>query len=276
MVKRWIALILSAVIFCGAAGCSRLSGEEETEETATSRRTVRVTVPEGFTVYQIAKLLEEKQVCSAEDFIEAVNNPPEGNVFSSGIGNPGERPFLLEGYLFPDTYDFYVGEAAPKALGRFLKNMKSKLTPEYYERAEELGYSMDEILTIASIIQEEAGFPAEDKKVASVLHNRLSSKSFPRLQFNVTFEYLDKSVAPVFTGARKKYDGLYNTYVKKGLPAGPITNPGKISIEAALYPEDTDYYYFFTYAGFNYYYSETYEEHSREYAKRRNWTTPTG
>lgn len=279
--KKLIALLLSLGLFC-LAGCDTLDKLTAPKETVTARPTVRVTVPEGFTVYEIAQLLEEKGVCLSVDFVAAVNAPPSDNAFATAIPNAGERPFLLEGYIFPDTYEFYTGDSAQKVLGKFLSNMKAKLTDGDYARAAELGYTMDEILTVASLIQEEAGIKKEDAKVASVIYNRLDSSEFPRLQFNVTFEYLDKYVEPVIPSAREKYDALYNTYVCKKLPAGPICNPGKDAIDAALYPatlDETDnnvYYYFFTYAGWNYYYSTNFKEHSKEYNIRKNWNTPTG
>lgn len=251
------AIIISLLCLASCKGREA----QVTQPQVTARPTVRVTVPEGYTVYQIAKLLEEKEVCPSKDFLAAVNAPPAGNTFATAIKNSKERPFLLEGYVFPDTYDFYVGESSESALGRFINNMESKLTEADYTRAKELGYSMDEILTIASIIQEESGFPAQDAKVSSVLHNRLKSNSFSRLQFNVTFEYLDNSVEPVIAGGRAKYNSLYNTYVRKGLPAGPISNPGSSAIKAALYPAETDYYYFVTDKDWNYYYAATYAQH---------------
>ena len=256
-----LAVSASIIILLSLGGCGFAEHNTAPKETITERPSVRVTIPEGSTVYQTANILEEKGVCASSAFIAAVNSPPEGNSFAASIANAGERPYLLEGYVFPDTYDFYVGESAVSALGRFLDNMESKLTDADYARAEKLGYSMDEILTIASIIQEESGFAAQDAKVSSVLHNRLNSSSFSHLQFNVTFEYLDNSVEPYITGGRAKYNDLYNTYVRTGLPAGPICNPGSSAIAAALYPADTDYYYFVTDKDRNYYYAATYAEH---------------
>ena len=278
-ILRTLALVLALVFL---TGCGTLSRYTTPKETVTARPTASVTVPEGYTVYQIALLLEEKGVCTSADFIAAVNNPPADNAFAMAITNAEQRPFVLEGYLFPDTYEFYTNESAPRVLGKFLGNMASKLTQDDYTRAAELGYTMDEIITIASLIQEEAGFKNEDPKVSAVIHNRLGSDKHPRLQLNVTFDYLDLSVEPIMPDARDKYDALYNTYVRKGLPVGPISNPGKTSIDAALYPatpaetDDEVYYYFFTYAGWNYYYSTSFEEHAKEYEIRRKWDTPTG
>lgn len=285
--KKLVALLLALGLFC-LAGCDTLDKLTAPKETVTARPTVRVTVPEGFTVYEIAQLLEEKGVCSSADFVAAVNVPPSDNAFAAAITNAGDRPFLLEGYVFPDTYDFYVGEPADKALERFLSNTKTKLTQADYERAAKLGYTMDEILTIASLIQAESGLKREDAKVSAVIHNRLNSKDLPRLQLDASYKYLDKLAKKyedgkaVIPNAREKYDELYNTYLCKKLPAGPICNPGKGAVTAALYPatlsqtDNVAYYYYFTYAGQNFYYSATYEEHNREFNIRKNWNTPTG
>lgn len=285
--SKILAALTVALCVLSLAGCGTLDKITAPKETVTARPTVTVTVPEGYTVAQIAQLLEEKDVCASADFISAVNAPPADNAFAAAITNADQRPFLLEGYVFPDTYEFYTGDTPQKALGKFLSNMKTKLTDSDYTRAAELGYTMDEILTIASLIQEEAGLKKEDPKVASVIYNRLGSKDLPRLQLDASYKYLDKlenddEGEAAIPGAREKYDAFYNTYVRKGLPAGPICNPGKTSIDAALYPAtlaETDgqaYYYFFTYAGRNYYYSTTFKEHDREYNIRRNWKTPTG
>ncbi len=269
MIRRIVSIFVAVLGLSLLFACSPSDDDSSDKSQTPARATVRLTVPEGYTAYQIAVLLEEKGVCSKEDFLEAVNNPSE-NIFSDEIENAQERPFLLEGYLFPDTYDFYVGESAQAALGRFLSNMSKKLKPEDYERAEELGYTMDEIITIASLIQEEAGRPAQDAKVASVIYNRLNSKDFPRLQLNVSFEYLDKSVEPIFPQARENYDELYNTYKRQGLPAGPIANPGRSCIEAALHPAETDYYFFLTDKDMNYYYSKTKAEHDSLWAQYKH------
>ncbi|NLP49080.1 MAG: endolytic transglycosylase MltG [Clostridiales bacterium] len=269
MIKRIVSICVAALGLSLLFACSRQTAKEPAGGQTSDPTTVRVTVPEGYTAYEIAVLLEEKGVCPKDDFIAAINESGEQDYYPV-IENPGERPFLYEGYIFPDTYDFYIGESAKSALGRFLKNMQNKLAVEDYERAAELGYSMDEIITIASLVQEEAGRPAQDAKVASVIYNRLNSKDFPRLQLNVTFEYLDKSVEPIFPQARENYDELYNTYKRQGLPAGPIANPGRACIEAALYPAESDYYFFLTDKDMNYYYSKTKAEHDSLWAIHRH------
>lgn len=237
------------------------------ETAPTEPLTVTVIFPEGLTVVQMAERLEENKVCSASEFIALTNNyeyiQTLGYSFTELITKPENRAFYLEGYIFPDTYEFYKNESPERALKRFLDNTERKLTAEYKERAEELGYTLDEIITLASIVQEESFTNASVKNVASVLHNRLRSPSFSRLQCDVTIHYINDYVSNSahLSGDTSIYAELYNTYKCSGLPAGPITNPGIAAIEAALYPAETNYYYFVTDSEWNYYYSSTYAQH---------------
>ena len=256
--KKILSSALAAVMIFSLCSCS--SSRDSREQTAPP--TVRITFPEGTTATQTAELLEENGVCTVSEFISAVNSRESESELTASLPNPDDRAFLLEGYIFPDTYDFYVGEGASKALSRFLANMKSKLTEDMYKRAEQLGFTMDEILTIASIVQEESLTHESMKNVSSVIHNRLNSESYPRLQCDVSVFYLKLYVKPYISGENTdRYDALYNTYECSGLPAGPITNPGIDAINAALYPADTDYYFFVTDSSGNYYYAKTYAEH---------------
>ena len=266
--KTYISIMLclsfALVSMSACSGTKTHEPESETEVYSESAvNTVTVTIPEGTSCSQIAELLEENGVCSAQDFIAAASDPANLSLIPGSIENADERAFLLEGYIFPDTYEFYLNSSGQSALKRFTDNLSSKLKPEYYERAEELGYTMDEIITIASIIQEEAGNPADMNEVSSVIHNRLDSYDYPYIQCDVAIAYLERYVKPYFS--EEEYDELtYNYNIvskKKGLPAGAITNPGVAAIEAALYPADTDYYYFVTDSDGNYYYAVTYSEH---------------
>ena len=242
--------------------CSCKPSSQKSPENSTASNTVKVMFPEGSTVSQIALLLEKNEVCSASDFMAEADNPLNLEGFSFEIPNPDERSFLLEGYLFPDTYEFYKNESASSAIKRFLKNTESKLNSEIRAECEKLGFTLDEILTLASIIQEEAGNPDEMGKVSSVLHNRLQSKKYPRLQCDVATFYLRDYVKPYVDEARyEELTELYNTYNCEGLPAGPITNSGIDAVRAALFPEKTDWYYFVTDNDGVYYYAETWSEH---------------
>ncbi len=250
------------IMLFALTACTTEKAENEEIPESTLSSTVRVTFPEGSTVSQIALLLEQNGVCSASEFMSCANDITNIEGYGFEIHNPEERAFVLEGYIFPDTYDFYRNESPQSALKRFLKNTQTKLDEDVYKRCEELGYTVDEILTLASIVQEEAGDPSEMGKVSSVIHNRLNSKKFSRLQCDVATFYLRDYVKPYVE--LERYNALidlYNTYNCKGLPAGPITNVGMDAINAALYPEDTDYYYFVTDKEGDYLYAETWNEH---------------
>ena len=258
--KRTAAVFIASVLLLAASSCSRIQQIVDPPETTSN--VVRVTFPEGSSVAQIAQKLEESGVCSAADFMLQANNPANLEGFSFAIPNPEERSFLLEGYLFPDTYEFYRNESADRAIKRFLKNTQSRMTPEILARCDELGYSFDEILALASIVQEEAGDPVEMVKVSSVIHNRLNSSRFPKLQCDVGTFYLREHVKPYVDEVRyEELIELYNTYHCEGLPAGPISNVGMEAINAALYPSETEYYFFITDGEGVYHYAETWNEH---------------
>ncbi len=260
-IRRLFAFVLVAVLLC-TAGCSSVKDIVKGNLGQTAPQTVRIMFREGSTVADIAALLESKGVCTAADFMAQANNPQNLENFGFSVDNAADRAFVLEGYLFPDTYDFYLGESAETAILRFLKNTASKLDGEIKARCAELGYSLDEILTVASVIQGEASDTVNMKKVASVVHNRLASEHLPKLECDCATFYLRRSVKPYVDEARyAQLIDLYNTYNFEGLPAGAINNPGIEAINAALYPDETEYYFFASDDNGAYYYGETYEEH---------------
>ena len=266
-----VVIVALIVLFCGAfAGAFLFKDEIKNFITPTTTvppkptNVITVTFPEGYTIYQMGMLLQEKGVCSKDDFYRAANSPVDG----IEIANPEERAFLLEGYLFPDTYEFYLNEDPKSVIGRFIDNYNKKITPEIKQKAADLGYTMDEMLTLASIIQKECDFDIEEcKNVSSVFHNRLKNSRETYLGSDVTYFYL-KNMADYLGGSdSEKFDFLltkYYTYNKyrKGLPAGAICNPGIKAITAAVEPADTDYYYFLTdETATEFYYAETYSQH---------------
>ncbi|MCM1285564.1 MAG: endolytic transglycosylase MltG [Acetobacter sp.] len=218
---------------------------------ATTAETVTLTFPEGYTVPEIVDKLVANEVCDKAALLAVIETTDFSYSLVNSLEAKEEVPYRLEGYLFPDTYDFYVGESASSALKKFLSNGDSKVTEKYRNRAKELGYSMHEIMTIASIIQMEAGSDAQMKEISSVIHNRISDKAnFPYLGCESTTDYIKNKVAPSLASTSahtsEYYLNYYNTnQMAVGLPAGPICNPGVAAINAALYPDDTDYYYFF-------------------------------
>lgn len=225
--------------------------------------TTTITFQEGMQVTEMAKKLEENGVCTADEFIKAVNNKDlwQSYEFISDIDNMEERAYYLEGYLFPDTYDFYKNEGAENAIEKMLNNTKNKLTSDLYKKVEKSGMSMDEIITLASMIQAEAASKKDMYNVSSVFHNRLEAgagSSFAYLNSDPTIWYPYESQKDMPEG----YQGAYNTYTHPGLPLGPICNPGMSAIEAALDPADTNYYYFCHAKDGTPYYAETEWEHN--------------
>ncbi len=232
-----------------------------------SAETVTLGFPEGWTIKQIFEKLEKYDVCKADRLYSALNDVDYEFDFVRGLAKTEERYQLLEGYVFPDTYDFYIDADANYVIRKFLSNFNTRWTDKYQQRAEKLGYSMDEIITIASIIQKEAADSSQMKAVSSVIHNRLkNSVKFPTLGCDSTAIYVSNYVKPVVGGTMGNfYLNKYDTAAIKGLPPGPICNPGIDAIEAALYPSDTNYYYFLHDNSGKIYMAKTQKEHESNY-----------
>ena len=230
---------------------------------------VRIMFSEGLTVLEYADNLERKNVCTAEEFLKACNSDEfdEDYEFLKDIKNKSKRYYKLEGYLFPDTYDFYVGEDVSSVVRKFLSNYRYRLyrTKErfvkhekkqtYAERAETVGMTMEEVIKMASLIQAEAANKDDMYIISSVLHNRLATienggenengeGGLGYLQLDSTVFYPYHTEENVPASIRKNYVSKYSTYKYQGLPEGSICNPGLEAIKAALNPEDTSYYYF--------------------------------
>ena len=231
------------------------------ESQALAEITTTVTVPEGYTVTQIAQLLEEKDVCSKSEFLSYVKNPPKDVLDKLGLKDVSDKIFALEGYIFPDTYEFYKNEKAEIVVAKFIDNFLVKVTDEMYEKANNMGYTMDEIITIASIVQKEAGLIEENPKVASVIYNRLNDGM--QIQCDVTSNYLKKYVEPHVDEYSEEYENKYDTFKCIALPSGAICNPGVECIKAALDPAETEYFFFVTDSKdvTKFYFSKTYNEH---------------
>lgn len=215
----------------------------------TSNKTVTLTFPEGYTIDQIIEKLASYNVATKANLLKAFEELSYYNNFDfvKGIKNTDVRYRLLEGYVYPDTYEFYVGENATSVVRRFLTNFQNKWTDEYAARLKELNMSLDDLIILASIIEKEAYGTEQMYLISSVLHNRLNDKSnlYSYLGCNATGDYIssipkDSISSSEFMALHK----LYDTYQHKGLPVGPICNPGAEAIKAALYPADTDYMYF--------------------------------
>jgi conserved hypothetical protein, YceG family len=238
------------------------------------RGVVRITIPEGLSVNEIVAHLTENGVkINKEEFNEALQSYAFDYRFVKELSNlstyrtDSNYSYRLEGYLFPDTYDFYTDESAVSIINKMLGNFNSKFEEKYYDRAKELGLTVDQVITLASMIEEEAGNVSEFQTVSSVFRNRLNnSKTYPYMESDATIQYAFGKHKSVLTSEDTKYDHPYNTYLYKGLPPGPISNPGIEAIIAALYPADTNYYYFVSGEGKTVF-SKTYAEHQKAVAE---------
>lgn len=219
---------------------------------------VKVTIPEGSTYYEIKKILHEAGLNFDDAEFDRCMNSPNLFVdyeFVSKIEIKEGRDFILSGYLYPDTYYFDINASPESIIRRFLNNMQSKLYDEYYTRAKKLGMSMDEVITMASIIQMETGKPADMMLVSAVFHNRLKAKdgSLKYLGSSATINYLVEMqggrTSILHSDDQLKIESPYNTYTHKGLPPGPICMPGLDAISAALYPEPNCNYLYFCATG---------------------------
>lgn len=229
---------------------------------STKKEVVKLTFIEGENVYEIAAKLEKGKVCDAEEFLDYLQTGEIGFDFMDQLPESGLRFHRLEGYLFPDTYEFYVGEKVDSVAKKFLRNFDAKITTNMKNKMMDLGLSLDETITLASVVQKEANNVDEMKRVSSVFHNRMNLKEqFPKLQSDVTKIYVEKFIKPFQSTKDQAMYDAYNTYVRDGLPIGAICNPGMDAIDAVLYPADTPYYFFVTDVQEHFYYSVSAQEH---------------
>ena len=210
-----------------------------------TRESVDITFPEGIDLLDAAQKLEENNVCSASDFIREFNNSSFGFDFEKLVKVSAMKFYKMEGYLFPDTYTFYVEEDPKIVVKKIYRNFETRITPDIYARMDDLGLEFEEMLTMASMVQAEASSVYDMKRVASVFRNRLADPdNYPLLQSDPTRKYVEEVIKPNIEFPSKEMFKAYNTYEGAGLPPGPICNPGLDAINAVLYPADTDYYYF--------------------------------
>lgn len=213
--------------------------------------TIEVMIPEGYNCAQIFALLEEKGVCSASDLEEyAANGELKNYWFLDGVQR-GHK-YCLEGFLFPDTYEFYIKDEPQRVIEKFLNDFEYRFTDRMLDKFAalnqntKLNLTIRDVVTMASIIEKEKASSLEGYTISSVFYNRLThSASYPFLNSDATIRYATEyySKGELNTDAEINASP-YNTYTQKGLPAGPIANPGLSSLDAALDPEDTRYYFF--------------------------------
>ncbi|MCI5992725.1 MAG: endolytic transglycosylase MltG [Clostridiales bacterium] len=257
--------------------------------TSTDRATVTVTVPEGYECKDIFQLLAENGVCTVDELEQTAANYQFDYAFLRGLEYGSKT--RLEGYLFPDTYEFYVNDKPENVIDKFLRNFDNKLTDQMYEDVAALNdrlrekmqasgftdteianaeLTMHDVIIVASLVEKETAKTSESATIASVIYNRLCSKLYPCLQIDATIQYALGERKEVLSDADKYVISPYNTYTNAGLPAGPIANPGINSIRAALYPADTDYYFYALGTNGVHHFSTTYYEHQDFLAEMEN------
>lgn len=278
--KRIGIFCLTFLLLLSLCACDKAEKEKEAKPTVPSRQTyvdewedpsadtVWVTLREGLTVPEMAAILEEKGVCSVVDFIDAVQNVDYPYDFLQSLPEDANRIYRLEGYLFPDTYQFYIESSATSVVNRLLANFQRR-TEALLPQLETIGWTLDEAVIFASMIQAEADTTENMANVSRVLHNRLAPNSgFTKLQLCSTRDYV------TFLLEQGDYDvdalkQAYNTYHRAGLPVGAINNPGLDALTAALNPS-TDatimqcYYFATDYKTGITYFSKTYAEHQKK------------
>lgn len=256
-----------------------------------NRTTVRVMIPEGMTAAQIFALMEKNGVCTVDELAKCAAETEFDYWFLEGI--PYGEENRLEGFLFPDTYDFYEDDDPERVLDKLLTNFDRKfsdnakeqlvtLNEAFAERLSVAGYDEDyiaahqfsvyELITVASMIERETAGVTESGNIASVIYNRLCDPAnWPYINIDATVVYALGGINRPLTYEDTQVDSPYNTYKYAGLPVGPISNPGLSSITAALNPADTDYYFYALdkSTGFHHF-SKTYDEHNAFLQEQEN------
>lgn len=225
--------------------------------------TVKVTVPEGYTVADIAVRLETHHICSKQAFLTAEQQGTFAESFVSLLPRNKDIQYRFEGYLFPDTYEFVKGESAHEVINTMLQDFQHHIDAVNVMTAlEKQGETLPTLITEASLIEKEALAESDGPRIASVIHNRLKKKM--KLQMDATIQYI-LGHRDIVTDQDLKVKDPYNTYLHYGLPPGPIASPGMTAIMAALHPAKTTYlYYVAKYDGSGTsYFSRTQAQHLR-------------
>ncbi len=244
------------------------------------RQTTRLVVTEGKTVEEIAAIIRDSKEISTDPdaFLAMCRDSATFSKypFIAELPNAGERRYVLEGYLFPDTYDVYVDSTPEEILDKMLTRYYEIYSGEWVDRAQELGLSRDQVMTLASIIEREAGDKDDFTRVSAVFHNRLQNGM--KLESCATLNYVTGQDRYAFSADEMAIVSPYNTYLNEGLPIGPISNPGATAIYAALYPDEE-----FLAEGYLYFcnanpketrrlvFSKTYEEHRENVEKYKEF-----
>ena len=258
--KFWLAAKMNGADGSFKAGTYALHTNMEARDVLqvlTEGKTVQVrfTIPEGFTVEDIAKRLDEKGIVKKEAFLKAAKHYAPYDY----IKKNDEARYYAEGFLFPDTYEVDGDITVEDILSMMSRDFDQRLTRKMRERAKEENLSIYELVILASLVEKEARYEEDRAVIAQVFLKRLAI-GMP-LQSDATLQYLLDAPKEDVTFKDTEMDSPYNTYQHRGLPPSPVANPGTASIEAVLWPAKTDYLYFVADRNGRNYYSHTYEEH---------------
>ncbi|MDR0821880.1 MAG: endolytic transglycosylase MltG [Oscillospiraceae bacterium] len=254
------------------------------QTTKKETKLVTLQIMDGMTVAQIGDLLEENGVCRSSDFLKFAATKNDWYNFEKRLHVDTDKYLQLEGFLYPDTYEFYSAldidgnmpentiKEAETAIRKLFSNFNSKITKEMYREMYDEGFQLNEFVTLASMVQKEAGTVEEMGLVASVFKNRLeAADNFPYLQSDVTVLYAENFIKPNLadlSGNFSRIPELYNSYKSKGLPPGPICSPSGDAMKAVLNSPKTNYYYFCAEPNtMEMYFAETLAEHERNLDK---------
>jgi UPF0755 protein len=217
-----------------------------------------VTIPEGYTLYQIAERLEKNKLADKNTFISITLKDLNAEEL---IPERENVPHSLEGFLFPDTYYIPLNFSEKDIASLMLNRFKMVFSQKYMDRAKELGISVNDIITIASLVEREAKNDSERSRIAGVIYNRIKKDMLLQIDAAVIYAHTkgERHMSRVLY-SDLRIDSKYNTYLYKNIPPGPIAAPGKPSIEAALYPESHDYLYYVA-AEDGHVFSKSYSEH---------------
>lgn len=213
----------------------------------------RITIPEGLELTEIAKIFEEKLEIPADSFLLNIDNTAKFDIYYKSVKS-------IEGFLFPDTYYFSEDARAEDVIQKMVNNFKKNISVDLIWDAEEKGMTVNELITLASIIQGEVIYDSEMPKVASVYYNRLNKNM--RLQADPTIQYIIPGPDRLLKISELRTDSEYNTYMHRGLPPGPINNPGLNAILAVIHPDTTDFTYFVATGDGHHTFSKTLVEHN--------------
>ena len=244
------------------AGLSVIGLTDKLTDTNNINKERNITILEGWSLDDIGDYLAKENIVSKADFMSAADFSLWREKYNF-LQDPDTKS--LEGFLFPDTYRIFIGTTADKIIAKMLDNFGAKVTPQMIMDARTRNKSFYSTIILASIIEREAKYPQDKKNVADVFLKRIEI-GMP-LQSDATINYLTKKGETRPKGADLEIDSPYNTYKYKGLPPGPISNPGLDSINATIYPQANDYYYFLTDQNGKAIFAKTYDEHKANIAK---------